>query len=210
MLLLLSKKAVNGSLWQPQNRLARVSGLQKYWFGWTVQVVVLVRKGRAPLASDFLPEPHSRGLIGAGYCVCVRLRVLCMCEAQGLGAGITGCYTTPLASGLQLLAVKYACHVAYVHRALDHQLKNGLASGVHPNRCAHCGGCPDGRQPHGWDEGGKAARAGMHRKVGEVPNPGRPAYAQPLSPRRQVPAPTAFVTDSNSPQPKRNLLQPPV
>ena len=38
------------------------------------------------------------------------------------------------------------------------------------------------------------------------PPPGRPAYAQPLSPRRQVPASTAFVTDSNRPQP---LWQPP-
>ena len=33
------------------------------------------------------------------------------------------------------------------------------------------------------------------------PPPGRPAYAQPLSPWRQVPASMAFVTDSNRPQP---------
>ena len=32
------------------------------------------------------------------------------------------------------------------------------------------------------------------------PPPGRPAYAQPLSPCRQVPASTAFVTDSNRPR----------
>ena len=38
------------------------------------------------------------------------------------------------------------------------------------------------------------------------PPPGRPAYAQPLSLERQVPASMAFVTDSNHPQP---LLQPP-
>ena len=36
--------------------------------------------------------------------------------------------------------------------------------------------------------------------------PGRPAYAQPLSPSRQVPGSMAFVTDSNRPQP---LRQPP-
>ena len=35
---------------------------------------------------------------------------------------------------------------------------------------------------------------------GEEPPPGRPAYAQPLSPQRQVPASTAF-NDSNRPQP---------
>ena len=35
---------------------------------------------------------------------------------------------------------------------------------------------------------------------------GRPAYAQPLSPSRQVPASMAFATDSNRPQP---LWQPP-
>ena len=33
------------------------------------------------------------------------------------------------------------------------------------------------------------------------PPPGRPAYAQPLSPSRQVPASMAYVTDSNRPQP---------
>ena len=38
------------------------------------------------------------------------------------------------------------------------------------------------------------------------PPPGRPAYAQPLSPGRQVPASMAFVTDSNRSQP---LWQPP-
>ena len=49
---------------------------------------------------------------------------------------------------------------------------------------------------------------GMNWKGGEVPPPppGRPAYAQPLSPRRQVPVSMAFVTDSNRPQP---LWQPP-
>ena len=43
---------------------------------------------------------------------------------------------------------------------------------------------------------------------GGAPRPpgGHPAYAQPLSPRRQVPASVAFVTDSNRPQP---LRQPP-
>ena len=47
--------------------------------------------------------------------------------------------------------------------------------------------------------------AGMHWKGGEVTPPpkppGRPAYARPLSPWRQVPASMAFVTDSNRPQP---------
>ena len=41
---------------------------------------------------------------------------------------------------------------------------------------------------------------------GTPPPPGRPAYAQPLSPCRQVPASMAVVTDSNRPQP---LWQPP-
>ena len=36
---------------------------------------------------------------------------------------------------------------------------------------------------------------------GTPPRPGRPAYAQPLSPLQQVPASVAFVTDSNRPQP---------
>ena len=35
------------------------------------------------------------------------------------------------------------------------------------------------------------------------PPPGRPAYAEPQSPGRQVPASMAFVTDSNRPQPLR-------
>ena len=39
-----------------------------------------------------------------------------------------------------------------------------------------------------------------------IPPPGPPAYAQPLSPSRQMPAARAFVTDSNRPQP---LWQPP-
>ena len=45
-------------------------------------------------------------------------------------------------------------------------------------------------------------------KGGRYPSPpqGHPAYAQPLSPWRQVPASMAFVTDSNRPQP---LRQPP-
>ena len=38
------------------------------------------------------------------------------------------------------------------------------------------------------------------------PRPGRPACAQPLSPRRQVPVSMVFVTDSNRSQP---LRQPP-
>ena len=40
---------------------------------------------------------------------------------------------------------------------------------------------------------------GMHWKDRSppTPRPGRPAYAQPLSPWRQVPASMAFVTDSN-------------
>ena len=48
----------------------------------------------------------------------------------------------------------------------------------------------------------------MHWKGGAYPPtpPGRPAYAQPLSPWRQVPASMAFVTDSNRPQ---LLWQPP-
>ena len=37
-------------------------------------------------------------------------------------------------------------------------------------------------------------------------SPGRPAYAQPLSPERQVPVSMEFVTDSNRPQP---LWRPP-
>ena len=55
----------------------------------------------------------------------------------------------------------------------------------------------------------KGLGAGMQWRGGEVtplPHPGLPAYAQPLSRRRQVPASVAFVTDSNRPQP---LRQPP-
>ena len=43
-----------------------------------------------------------------------------------------------------------------------------------------------------------ALGSGMHWKGGCL-HKGRPAYAQPLSPGRQVPPPTAFVTDSNRP-----------
>ena len=49
---------------------------------------------------------------------------------------------------------------------------------------------------------GYRQQTGMHWKGGEVsapPPPGRPAYAQPRSPWRQVPASMAFVTDSNRP-----------
>ena len=48
-----------------------------------------------------------------------------------------------------------------------------------------------------------AEAAGMHWKTG------RPAYAQPLSPSRQVSASTAFVTDVTAPNRLGNLLQPP-
>ena len=41
----------------------------------------------------------------------------------------------------------------------------------------------------------------MHWKGGGAPLPGRPAYAQPPSPSRLVPASMEFVTDSNRPQP---------
>ena len=63
-----------------------------------------------------------------------------------------------------------------------------------------------------WSSGKerKGPGPGMHWKGGRQPPPppppGRPAYAQPLFPRRQVPASMAFVTDSNRPQP---LWQPP-
>ena len=52
--------------------------------------------------------------------------------------------------------------------------------------------------PSGAGGGGRDALEG-----GEAPPPppGRPVYAQPLSPRRQMPASVAFVTDSNRPQP---------
>ena len=56
---------------------------------------------------------------------------------------------------------------------------------------------------------GRRGRGALERKGGEPPAPpppGRPAYAQPLSPPRQAPASMAFVTDSNRPQP---LWQPP-
>ena len=45
------------------------------------------------------------------------------------------------------------------------------------------------------------ALEGGGRGTRPPPPPGRPAYAQPLSPRRQVPASMAFVPDSNRPQP---------
>ena len=78
------------------------------------------------------------------------------------------------------------------------------------------------RRPRGQSEGGDLARLharslnppspppqAMLWKGGRAPPPtppGHPAYAQPLSPEREVPASLAFVTDSNRPQP---LWQPP-
>ena len=54
-------------------------------------------------------------------------------------------------------------------------------------------------------QGGGGGRDAVER--GEAPpSPGRPAYAQPLSPWRKVPDSMAFVTDNNRPQP---LWQPP-
>ena len=54
---------------------------------------------------------------------------------------------------------------------------------------------------------------GCIRRGGGTPDPppsgGRPAYAQQLSPRRQMPASMPFVTDSNRPNRFGNLLQPP-
>ena len=50
----------------------------------------------------------------------------------------------------------------------------------------------------------------MHWKGGSPPPPplsGSPAYDQPLSPRCQVPASMAFVTDSNRPNRFGNLLR---
>ena len=63
-----------------------------------------------------------------------------------------------------------------------------------------CGGTGHGGT--GW------ADPSPQRCIGSPPPPppGRPACAQPLSPWRQVPASTAFVTDSNRPHP---LWQPP-
>ena len=66
--------------------------------------------------------------------------------------------------------------------------------------------------PGGAGVGRDALEGGIWHKAlvegGGVPPPpsGRPAYAQPLSPWRRVPASMAFVTDSNRPQP---LWQPP-
>ena len=50
-----------------------------------------------------------------------------------------------------------------------------------------------------WEGRANAAPQGMHWKGGMYPPPGRPAYARPLSPSRQVPASLACVTDSNRP-----------
>ena len=72
----------------------------------------------------------------------------------------------------------------------------------------------EGVRPHGCRRNtahvvaSATTQTGMHQKGGRPPHPppGRPAYAQPLAPSRQVPASMAFVTDSNRPQP---LWQPP-
>ena len=67
---------------------------------------------------------------------------------------------------------------------------------------------PRGGGRRGPDGGGVQGCIGRGR--GPPPPPGRPAYAQPLSPLRQVPASMAFVTDSNRPNRFGNLLQPSV
>ena len=79
-----------------------------------------------------------------------------------------------------------------------------------------CGGakpCPHFVWVRGCSDGSPQAihsvrcqSRGMHWKGGGSPLKGCAAYAQPLSPCRQVPASMAFVTDSNRPQP---LWQPP-
>ena len=48
---------------------------------------------------------------------------------------------------------------------------------------------------------GDAGSDALEGVGGPPPPPGPPAYARPLSPLRKVPASTAFVTDSNRPQP---------
>ena len=52
----------------------------------------------------------------------------------------------------------------------------------------------------------RVGRDALEGGGGTPPPPERPAYAQPLSPRRQVPGSMALVTDSNRPEP---LWQPP-
>ena len=59
------------------------------------------------------------------------------------------------------------------------------ADAVPPGRCG-TGGGPPGDPPPPLPQ----------RCIG-TPPPGCPAFAQPLSPERQVPASMAFVTDSN-------------
>ena len=88
---------------------------------------------------------------------------------------------------------KHGCHVA-THLSVGHTNlyvvpKPFASSGPHKGRCKK------GLRA-GWGGG-----AGMHSKGGRypLPHPGRPAYAQPLSPWQQVPASMAFVTDSNRP-----------
>ena len=70
------------------------------------------------------------------------------------------------------------------------------ASRANPVQCRFAAGRSSGC--HFWGVG--------DRSPPPPPSPGRPAYAQPLSPQRQVPASMVFVTDSNRPQP---LWQPP-
>ena len=55
--------------------------------------------------------------------------------------------------------------------------------------------------PGSWGGGGRDALEGG--EVPPLPPPGRPAYAQLLSPWRHVPASMAFVTDSNRHTPTR-------
>ena len=83
----------------------------------------------------------------------------------------------------------------------------GAAKGTQSDTEALCQTPPSdggGGERDGKGRGVRGGRAaGMHWKGGRYPlpppPPGRLAYAQPLSPRRQVPASTAFVTDSNRP-----------
>ena len=51
------------------------------------------------------------------------------------------------------------------------------------------------------DDGGGGGERCIGKGEVPPPPPGRPANAQPLSPRQQAPASMAFVTDSNHPQP---------
>ena len=149
----------------------------------------------------------------------------------GGGQGGTGGGAASLGSGLSSHKASSCGGPCPFWGALRRRLVGGgCAFGAGLMHRLRCGAerclCPDGQPPapratgrsprptgvyrgQRWavppNSAGGGGGAGMHWKA-PPPAPGRPAFAQPLSPSQQVPGSMAFVTDSNRPQP---LRQPP-